>query len=134
VIIEVTETGSSLRAHNLRIVDTLMESVTQLIAGRQAWEDPPKREKIESIAMLLEAAIAARAKVGVKLNVSAADLGKILSELPALKRPTVSALSEQGWHAVETIVDEAVVRRIIPRLKKAGAEGIVEYPLNKVIP
>ena len=133
-IVEVTETGSSLRANNLRIVDTLMESVTQMIANRAAMNDPVRREKIESIAMLLQAAILARGKVGLKMNVASADIDNVLDALPALKRPTISALSEEGWHAVETIVDEAVVRKIIPDLKRAGAEGIVEYPLNKVIP
>lgn len=133
-IVEVTETGSSLRANNLRIVDTLMESVTQVIANRAAMKDPVRREKIESIALLLEAAILARGKVGLKMNVASANIESVLGALPALKRPTVSALSEQGWHAIETIVDEAVVRKIIPDLKRAGAEGIVEYPLNKVIP
>ena len=133
-VVEVTETGSSLRAHNLRVVDTLMESVTQLIVNRLAWRDSAKREKIESIAMLLQSAIRARGKVGLKMNVSSGNLENVLGQLPALKRPTVSSLSEDGWRAVETVVDEAIVRRIVPKLKKAGAEGIIEYSLNKVIP
>jgi len=133
-IVEVTETGSSLRANNLRVVDTLMQSVTQMIANLDAWKDPAKREKMENVALLLQAAIRARSKVGLKMNVPAAALDRVLKELPALKGPTISSLAEEGWRAVETIVDESIVRRIIPNLKRAGAEGIVEYPLNKVIP
>ncbi|MFH0962641.1 MAG: ATP phosphoribosyltransferase [Planctomycetota bacterium] len=133
-IVEVTETGSSLRAHKLRIVDTLMQSVTQMVANVDSWADRAKREKMEAIALLLQAAIRARDKVGLKMNVAAGSLESVLRELPALKRPTVSPLSEKDWFAVDTIVDESIVRRIVPNLKKAGAEGIVEYPLNKVIP
>jgi len=133
-IVEVTETGSSLRAHNLRIVDTLMESVTQLIANRGACEDPVRRQKIDNIALLLEAAIRARGKVGLKMNILASKVDTLVAELPALRNPTVSPLADAQWCALETIVDESIVRTIIPHLKQAGAEGIVEYPLNKVIP
>ena len=133
-IVEVTETGSSLRANNLRIVDTLMQSVTQMIANLDSWKDPAKREKMENVALLLQAAMRAKSKVGLKMNVPSAKLDEVLGELPALKGPTVSPLTQEGWHAVETIVDESIVRKIVPNLKKAGAEGIVEYPLNKVIP
>ncbi len=132
-IIEITETGSSLRANKLRIVDTLLETNTQLIANKQAWQDPWKREKIESIAMLLQAAISAEGRVGLKMNVRTADLEKVLSILPAITSPTVSQLSDKAWVAVETIIEEKTVRECIPALKRAGAAGIVEYPLNKVI-
>jgi ATP phosphoribosyltransferase len=132
-IVEVTETGSSLRANNLRIVETVLESNTQLIANTQAWEDAAKRRKLEDIRMLLEGAINALGKVGLMLNVEKVNLERVLSVLPALKRPTISTLSEDGWLAVNTILDESTVRTIIPRLKEAGAQGIVEYPLNKII-
>lgn len=132
-IVEVTETGSSLRANKLRIVDTVLESNTQLIANLQSWEDPEKRRKLEDIAMLLEGAIAALGKVGLMLNVRRSDLPAVLQVLPALRRPTISSLSDEEWLAVNTIVDEPVVREIIPRLKEAGAQGIVEYPLNKIV-
>lgn len=132
-IVEVTETGSSLRANKLRIVETLMESNTQFIANRAAWADTEKRRKMEDIRMLLEGAIAALGKVGLLLNVQRADLSKVLSVLPALKNPTVSPLSEGDWLAINTILDETTVRQIIPRLKEAGAQGIVEYPLNKIV-
>jgi ATP phosphoribosyltransferase len=132
-IVEVTETGSSLRANNLRIVETLLESNTQLIANRAAWKDEPRRRKLEDLQMLLEGAINALGKVGLMLNVEASNLKSVLQVLPALKRPTVSQLSENGWLAVNTILDESTVRTIIPALKKAGAQGIVEYPLNKIV-
>jgi ATP phosphoribosyltransferase len=132
-IVEVTETGSSLRANRLRIVETLMESNTQLIANVDSWRDDWKRQKLEDIRMLLEGAIHALGKVGLMLNVETANLQTVLAVLPALKRPTISQLSEDGWLAVNTILDESTVRSIIPRLKKAGAQGIVEYPLNKIV-
>jgi len=132
-IVEVTETGSSLRANNLRIVETVLESNTQLIANTAAWKDAAKRRKLEDIRMLLEGAINALGKVGLMLNVEKGNLERVLSVLPALKRPTISTLSEDGWLAVNTILDESTVRTIIPRLKEAGAQGIVEYPLNKII-
>lgn len=132
-IVELTETGSSLRAHNLRIVETVLESQTVLIANKASWESPRKREKLESISLLLQAAIAAEEKVGLKLNVRDKDLASVLEILPALNAPTVSSLWNGGWHAVEVVIDEAVVREIIPQLRRAGAEGIIEYPLNKVI-
>jgi ATP phosphoribosyltransferase len=132
-IVEVTETGSSLRANNLRIVETVLESNTQLIANRAAWTDAAKRRKLEDIRMLLQGAINALGKVGLMLNVEKGNLERVLSVLPALKRPTISTLSEDGWLAVNTILDESTVRTIIPRLKEAGAQGIVEYPLNKII-
>jgi ATP phosphoribosyltransferase len=133
-IVELTETGSSLRAHNLRIVETVMESTTQLIANKAAWRDPWKRQKMENLAILLEGALIAREKVGLKLNVSKKDLTAVLRILPAMKKPTMSPLAAKGWYALETMVDERVVRDLVPRLKRAGAEGIIEYPLNKVIP
>ena len=133
-IVEVTETGSSLRANHLRIMDTVLESATMLIANHTAWENPWAREKISNLALLLEGAIAAYNKVGLMLNVRRADLPGVLAVLPALKKPTVSALSDPEWVAVNTIVDEEVVRQIIPRLKAAQAQGIVEYPLNKIVP
>jgi len=132
-IVEVTETGSSLRANKLRIVETLMESNTQLIANTKSWKDPEKRKKLEDMKMLLEGAINALGKVGLMLNVEKANLQSVLGVLPALKRPTISSLSDDGWLAVNTILDETTVRTIIPRLKEAGAQGIVEYPLNKII-
>lgn len=132
-IVEVTETGSSLRANKLRIVETLMESNTQLIANVNAWKDAAKRKKLEDMKMLLQGAINALGKVGLMLNVEKTNLQQVLGVLPALKRPTISTLSEEGWLAVNTILDESTVRSIIPRLKEAGAQGIVEYPLNKII-
>ena len=132
-IVEVTETGSSLRANKLRILETVLESNTQLIANRDAWTDEWKRRKLEDIRMLLEGAINALGKVGLMLNVRRADLAVVLSVLPALKNPTVSQLSDEEWVAVNTILDETTVRNIIPRLKEAGAQGIVEYPLNKIV-
>ena len=132
-IVEVTETGSSLRANNLKIIDTVCESNTQLIANKEAWQDDWKRHKLEDIKMLLEGAINALGKVGLMLNVHKKDLQAVLLVLPALKRPTISHLSDDEWLAVNTILDESTVRDIIPRLKQAGGEGIVEYPLNKIV-
>lgn len=132
-IVEVTETGSSLRANKLRIVETVLESNTQLIANHESWKDEWKRRKLEDIKMLLEGAISALGKVGLMLNVRTADLDKVIGVLPALKNPTISQLSDSEWVAVNTILDESTVRTIIPRLKEAGAQGIVEYPLNKIV-
>ncbi len=132
-IVEVTETGSSLRANNLRIIDTVLESNTQLIANKQALEDAWKCRKLEDIKLLLEAAINALGQVGLMLNVRKEDLAAVLAVLPALQKPTVSHLSDEAWLAVNTILDEPTVRHIIPRLKEAGAQGIVEYPLNKIV-
>ncbi len=132
-IVEVTETGSSLRANKLKIIDTVLESNTQLIANKEAWQDEWKRRKLEDIRMLLEGAINALGKVGLMLNVHKRDLDTVLGVLPALKRPTISHLSDEEWLAVNTILDESTVRNIIPRLKEAGAQGIVEYPLNKIV-
>ena len=132
-IVEGTETGSSLRANRLRIVDTVTESTTQLIANRQAWADAWKREKIEVLALLLKGALEAEAKVGLKMNVPKARLEQVLSRLPSLHTPTISNQADPDWVALEVITDKLVVRDLIPKLKKAGAEGIVEYPLNKVI-
>jgi len=132
-IVEITETGSSLRANKLRIVDTLLVSTPRLIANRAAWKDGWKREKIETLALLLHGALEAEAKVGLKMNIAERNLAKLLKSLPALRNPTVSHLSQPGWVAVETIIDEHVVRELIPLLKAAGAEGIIEYPLNKVV-
>jgi ATP phosphoribosyltransferase len=132
-IVEVTETGSSLRANNLKIIDIVMESNTQLIANKASWDDPKKRRKLEDIRMLLDGAINALGKVGLMLNVHKDHLQAVLAVLPALKRPTISHLSDEEWLAVNTILDETTVRDIIPRLKQAGGEGIVEYPLNKIV-
>lgn len=132
-IVEVTETGSSLRANKLKIIDTVLESNTQLIANRDSWSDEWKRRKLEDIRMLLEGAISALGKVGLMLNVHRDHLDAVLGVLPALKRPTISHLSDESWLAVNTILDESAVRDIIPRLKQAGGEGIVEYPLNKIV-
>ncbi len=132
-IVEVTETGSSLRANKLIIIDTVLESNTQLIANKASWEEPAKRQKLEDMRMLLEGAINALGKVGLMLNVHKDNLPGVLAVLPALKRPTISHLSDEEWLAVNTILDESTVRDIIPRLKEAGGEGIVEYPLNKIV-
>ena len=132
-IVEVTETGSSLRANKLKIIDTVLESNTQLIANKDSWKDAWKRRKLEDMKMLLEGAINALGKVGLMLNVSKKDLDAVLKVLPALKRPTISHLSDDEWLAVNTILDESTVRDIIPRLKQAGGQGIVEYPLNKIV-
>jgi ATP phosphoribosyltransferase len=133
-IVELTETGASLRANNLRIVETVLESTTRLIVNKQAWDDPWKRGKIERLAMLLTGALAAEGKVLLKLNAQKSAVAAIMAILPSLHAPTVSTLNEAGWMAVESVVDESVVREIIPQLKEAGAEGIVELPLNKIIP
>jgi len=132
-IVEITETGSSLRANRLRIVDTLLVSTPRLIVNHNAWKDPWKRQKIETLALLLRGALEAESKVGLKMNLEQKNLDRLLRSLPALRNPTVSHLSQPGWVAVETIIDEKIVRELIPQLKAAGAEGIIEYPLNKVV-
>jgi ATP phosphoribosyltransferase len=132
-IVELTETGSSLRANKLRIIDTVIESSTVFIANHKSWEDPWKRQKIENLAILFQGAVIARDKVGLKMNISNEGLNILLEKLPALRKPTISPLTEDAGYAVETILDESVVRHIIPELKRAGAEGIIEYPLNKVV-
>ncbi len=132
-IVVNTETGSSLRAHQLKIVDTLLVSTARLVANHDAWADPAKRGKIEAMAMLLGGALNAEALVGLKMNVAKANISEVVAQLPALKRPTVSPLYDEGWVAVEIIIEEQQARDLIPRLKRAGAEGIVEYPLNKVV-
>lgn len=132
-IVEVTETGSSLRANKLREIATVCESTTQLIANRKSWMNPWKRAKIENLAMLLKGAILAEEKVGLKMNVAKKDLKSVLAVLPAMKRPTISNLSDPDWCDVDTIIDEKTAKSIIPELKRAGASGIIEYPLNKVI-
>jgi ATP phosphoribosyltransferase len=132
-IVEVTETGSSLRANKLRIVETVLESNTQLIANVDSWADAWKRRKLDDMRMLLDGAINALGKVGLMLNVQKQDLPAILRILPALKKPTISHLSDENWLAINTILDETTVRTIIPRLKEAGGQGIVEYPLNKIV-
>jgi ATP phosphoribosyltransferase len=132
-IVEVTETGSSLRANKLRIIETILESNTQLIANIDSWADIWKRRKLQDIKMLLEGAINALGKVGLMMNVERDHLSAVLNVLPALKNPTISQLSDENWVAVNTILEEATVRTIIPRLKEAGAQGIVEYPLNKIV-
>ena len=132
-IVEVTETGSSLRANKLRIVDELLSSTPRLIANHDSWENKWKRQKIEILAMLLRGALEAEGKVGLKMNIAEKNLKQLLDSLPALRNPTISSLSLRGWVAVETIIDEHVVREMIPLLKAAGAEGIIEYPLNKVV-
>lgn len=132
-IVEVTETGSSLRANKLREVFTVCESTTQLIANRKSWLSPWKRAKIENLALLLKGAILAEEKVGLKMNVARKDLKSVLGLLPAMKKPTISNLTDPDWVDVETIIDEKMVKHLIPSLKRAGAQGIIEYPLNKVI-
>ena len=132
-IVELTETGSSLKANNLRIIDTVCMSTTQLIANKASYKNKAKKEMIDNIALLLKGAILAENKVGLKMNVSKENLAKVLKILPAMKKPTISELSQTGWVDVDTILDEMVVKNIIPKLKKAGAQGLVEYPLNKVI-
>jgi ATP phosphoribosyltransferase len=132
-IVEVTETGSSLRANRLRIIDTVVESNTQLIANPAAMTDAWKATKLDNIALLLKAAIEAQGRVGIMLNVKRADLDQILALLPALQRPTISPLSDPDWVAINTIIEERTVRDLIPRLKGASAHGIVEYPLNKIV-
>lgn len=133
-IIEITETGSSLRANNLRIVETVLESTTRVIANRTAWTDPWKRRKIEQVVMLLQSALAAETRVLLKMNVPRDRLKVVEAKLPALHAPTVNALSDAGWCSVETVMEERIVRDLIPELKEAGAEGIIEISLNKVVP
>lgn len=132
-IVDLTETGSSLRANKLRIVDTILKTNTKLIANKASWADPRKRAKIESIALMLQAALEANNKVGLKLNIRRDQIETVLAKLPSLRNPTISPLSDPDWAALETIIDERVVREIIPTLKSVGAEGIIEYPLNKVV-
>ena len=132
-IVELTETGSSLRANRLRIVDTICESTTRFIANKAAWEDDWKREKAENLLMLLQGALAAEPKVGLKMNVPRAKIDQVIAKLPALHTPTVSNQLDDAWVALEIIADERVVRDLIPQLKRVGAEGIIEYPLNKVV-
>jgi ATP phosphoribosyltransferase len=132
-IVDITETGSSLRANKLRIVDTLLETNTKLIANKASWANPAKRRKIEIIAMLLKGALEASSKVGLKLNLPKTSVEAMIKTLPSLRNPTISPLSNPEWVALETIIDESIVREIIPQLKTLGAEGIVEYPLNKVV-
>jgi len=132
-IVEITETESTIRAHNLRVIHEVMETNTQLIANKKAWEDSKKREKIEQIAMLLQAALVADKLVGIKMNVPENKIAKIVSLLPSLNAPTIASLYQSDWFSVETIIDTGIVRDLIPRLLKEGAEGIIEYPLNKVL-
>jgi ATP phosphoribosyltransferase len=132
-IVDLTETGNSIRANKLRIIDTLLYTNTVLIANKASWGNPEKRKKIESIALLLQSALEANSKVGLKLNIEKSKLDTILADLPALRNPTINRLTDETWVAIDTIIDETVVREIIPELKKRGAEGIIEYPLNKVV-
>ena len=132
-IVDLTETGNSLRANKLRIVDTILYTNTVLIANKVSWENPAKRKKIENIALLLTSALEANSKVGLKLNIEKSKLEAILTDLPALRNPTINRLADESWVAIDTILDEKVVREIIPELKERGAEGIIEYPLNKVV-
>lgn len=132
-IVEGTETGGTLAAHGLKVIDTILVSTTRFIANKSSWRDESKRQKMENIAMLLQAALNAEGLVGLKMNVARADLDSVISILPALKNPTLSPLSDEGWVAVEIIIEEKAARDLIPKLRRAGATGIVEYPLNKVI-
>ena len=132
-LVELTETGSSLAANNLRVVETVLESTPRFIASKEAWADPWRRRKIEDVTLMLKGAMAAEGKVGLMMNVRVADLDTVVAVLPALEKPTVSSLSDKAWVAVNTIVDESVMREIVPKLKDAGARGIVEYPINKII-
>lgn len=132
-IVDLTETGNSIRANKLRIVDTILYTNTVLIANKVSWENPAKRKKIENIALLLTSALEANSKVGLKLNIEKSKLEAILADLPALRNPTINRLADESWVAIDTILDEKVVREIIPELKERGAEGIIEYPLNKVV-
>lgn len=132
-IVEITETGSSLRANNLRILDDVLQSTTRLIANRQSWDNPWIRQKLENITLMLQSCLAAEGKVGLMMNVRRSDLPTILYDLPALKDPTVASLSDPDWVAVNTIIDESIVRTIVPKLKAAGATGIVEFPISKII-
>ncbi|MEC8893259.1 MAG: ATP phosphoribosyltransferase [Candidatus Poribacteria bacterium] len=133
-IVEITETGSSLRANGLKVIDTVMESVTIMIVNQKTWKNQWKRTKIENLRMLLSGALKAESKVGLKMNVAEENLKPILDILPAMRNPTISSLSQDGWYAIETIIDQHIVRELIPQLRRVGAEGIIEYPLNKVIP
>jgi ATP phosphoribosyltransferase len=133
-IVDLTETGSSLRANKLRIIDVLMETNTVLVANKNSMLDPLKKSKIENIAMMLEAALQADSKVGLKLNLKKTKMDNILKDLPALRNPTISTLSDESWVALETVIEKKVSRELIPALKRAGAEGIVEFPLNKLVP
>lgn len=133
-IVELTETGSSLRANKLKIINTICKSTTQFIANKDAWKDKKKRDKIQNLGILLKGAVLAGSRVGLKMNVSKKNIENVVSILPALKKPTISQLSDSDWVAVETIIEENEVKRLIPELKKRGAEGIIEYPLNKIIP
>jgi ATP phosphoribosyltransferase len=133
-IVEITESGSSLRANKLRIVDTVLESTVRLIANNESYQNTWKREKVQNIALLLQGAIQASGKVGLKMNLKKSNIEKVMQILPAMKRPTISPLAGNEWVALETIIDEKIVREIIPQLKRAGAQDIIEYPLNKVIP
>ena len=133
-IVEITETGSSLRANGLKVIDTVMESVTIIIANQKTWKNQWKRTKIENLRMLLSGALKAESKVGLKMNVAEENMKPILGILPAMRNPTISSLSQDGWYAIETIIDQHIVRELIPQLRRVGAEGIIEYPLNKVIP
>ncbi|RLS35005.1 MAG: ATP phosphoribosyltransferase [Planctomycetota bacterium] len=132
-IVEVTETGSSLRANNLRIIAEVLQSTTRLIANKSAWQDPWTKTKLDNISMMLQACLAAEGKVGLMMNIRRSDLDTVLAQLPALQQPTVSSLSDPDWVAVNTILDESVVRRIVPALRSAGARGIVEYQISKII-
>ncbi|MGQ9608625.1 MAG: ATP phosphoribosyltransferase [bacterium] len=133
-IVEITETGTSLRANGLRIIDTVMSTTAKLIANKESWEDEWKKTKLQNIALLLKGAIIAESKVGLKMNISKENLNALLKILPSMRNPTVSSLSDEGWYAVDTVIDESVVRDLIPELKRVGAQDIIEYPLNKVIP
>lgn len=133
-IVELTETGSSLRANNLRIVETILQSSTRFISNKKAWKNRWKQQKMENLVMLLKGALAAEEKVGMKMNVKQADLKRIMNILPAMHSPTISVLSDEGWYDLDVVIDEKQVRELIPKLKKSGASGIVEYRLNKVIP
>jgi len=133
-IVELTETGLSLAANDLRVLDTVMDTNTKFVANKKAWEDSWKRQKIEALSVLLQGALMGQANVGLKMNVARADVDKVLKLLPALRQPTISALTNEAWVAVETVLDEREARELIPELRRAGAEGIVEYRLNKVIP
>jgi len=133
-IVELTETGSSLRANNLRIIETILESSTRFISNNKAWKDKWKRQKMENIVLLLKGALAAEEKVGLKMNVPEGSLKRVMSLLSSLHSPTISQLSDTGWFALEVVINEKTVRDLIPKLKSVGAEGIIEYPLNKVIP
>ncbi|MCD6287853.1 MAG: ATP phosphoribosyltransferase [Candidatus Hydrogenedentes bacterium] len=132
-IVELTETGSSLRANRLRVIDTVLESTTRLIANKAAWADDEKRQKIENVALLLGGALAARSLVGLKMNVAKENLDRVLALLPAMRNPTVAPLTDPDWVDLDTVIEERVVRELMPELKRAGAEGLVEYPINKVI-